>query len=47
MEAKSWKIEVLEEIFYWGEENLTREEVRKLFLATDHEGRPAFHVAAE
>jgi hypothetical protein len=34
-------------IFIWAKENLTTEEVNKLILVTDHEGRTVFHVAAE
>ena len=31
----------------WAKDNLTREEVNKLLLATDNEGRTIVHVAAE
>jgi endo-1,4-beta-D-glucanase Y len=38
--------EAFSRILNWANENLTREEVNKLFLATDNEGRGVFHVDA-
>jgi hypothetical protein len=39
--------EVFQGIFNLAKENLTAEEVNKLLLATNNEGRTVFHVAAE
>jgi hypothetical protein len=45
--AESWELEVIRGKFNWIKENLTREEVNKMFLATDNEGRTVFLVAAK
>jgi uridine kinase len=45
--AKSRELEVIRGIFILTKENLTTEEVNKLFLATDNEGRKVFRVAAK
>ena len=37
---------VFQEIMKCAENNLTREEVNKLFVATDNEGRTVLHVVA-
>ena len=39
--------EVIEEILNCATENITREEVHKLFVATDNEGRTVFHEAGK
>jgi hypothetical protein len=44
--AGTTKQGVLQEIFNLATEKLTREEVNKMFLATDNEGMTVFHVAA-
>ena len=47
MAAGSFNLEKFQGILNWVKENLTREEVNKLFLSTDNEGRTVFHVAVE
>ena len=39
-------LHILQEIFKWAQENLTKEELNKLLLATDHERMIAWHVVA-
>ena len=46
MAASFYKLETFQEILNWAKDNLTREEVSKLFFATDNEGRSVFHKAA-
>ena len=46
MAERYYKLEVFQGILNWTKENLTREEVNKLLLATDNVGRTVFHVAA-
>jgi hypothetical protein len=45
--AQSRKLEGFQGILILAKENLTREEVNKLFLDTDNEGRTVFHAAAQ
>jgi len=47
MVANGGKLELLQEILDWAEENLTTEEIKNiLLLATDLEKMTAWHVAA-
>ena len=46
MAAWSFELEMFHEILNWAKGNVTREEVNKLLLAKDNEGRSVFHVAA-
>jgi hypothetical protein len=42
-----WKLEGFQGIFNLSKENLTTEEINKLFLATDNKGRTVFHAATQ
>ena len=45
--GKYHNVEVFQRLLYWAKENLTREEVYKLLLATVNEGKTVLHVAAD
>ena len=46
--AKRGNSEILQKIWDWAKENLTKEEINnKLLLVTDEEGRTAWHIAPE
>ena len=44
--TRSFHIEKFQVILNWVEENLTREDVNKLFFVTNNEGETVFRVAA-
>jgi endo-1,4-beta-D-glucanase Y len=44
MAVRHRQLEECQEIFNWAKENLTREEVNPLLLATDNNGRTLFHM---
>jgi hypothetical protein len=46
MAANGGKLDLLQEILDWAEENLTTEEINIFLLATDLEKMTAWHVAA-
>ena len=47
MAAEVCELEEFQGILNWANESLTREEVIKLLLATDNEGRTVIHVAGK
>jgi endo-1,4-beta-D-glucanase Y len=47
MAALGGNLQVLEKLWKCANENITREEINKLLLATDNMGKTAWHAAAE